>query len=47
MFTFKRLIGSSLFGFVLPGTVLTQESRAPIQKPGEAGAPILTAPNNY
>ena len=44
MFKFKRLIGSSLFVFVLAGTVLTQESRAPIQKPGEAGAPILAGP---
>jgi len=44
MFTFKRLIGSSLFVFVLACTALTQESRTPIQKPGEADAPTLVAP---
>ena len=45
MFTFKRLIGSSLFVFVLAGTVLTQESRAPIEMPREpvASGPLVTA----
>ena len=44
MFTFKRLIGSSLVVFVLAGVVLTQERRTPIQTPEEAVAPMPVAP---
>jgi len=35
MFTLKRLIGGSLFVFVLAGTALAQENRAPIETPRE------------
>ena len=46
MFTLKRLIGGSLFVFVLAGTALAQEIRAPIDTPREpvpAAAPLVTA----
>jgi len=44
MFTFKRLLGSSLFVLVLAGTVLTQEIRTTRQAPGEAVAPLPAGP---
>ena len=44
MFTLKRLIGGSLFVFVLAGTALAQENRAPIDKLREAVAPVPAAP---
>ena len=44
MFTLKRLIGGSLFVFVLAGTALAQEIRAPIDTPREPVAPIPAAP---
>lgn len=48
MFALKRLIGSSLFVFVLAATALAQESRAPIDNPREpvptaTAAPLVTA----
>ena len=44
MFACKRLIGSSLFVFVLAGTVLTQEIRTTRLAPGEAVAPMPAGP---
>jgi hypothetical protein len=44
MFTLKRLIGGSLFVFVLAGTALAQENRAPIETPREPVAPASAAP---
>ena len=44
MFTLKRFIGGSLFVFVLAGTALAQENRAPIETPREPVAPTPAAP---
>src|SRR5688572_6434369 len=47
MFTLKRLIGGSLFVFVLAGATLAQENRAPVDTPREPvpvpAAPLVTA----
>src|SRR5688572_8646655 len=44
MFSFKRLVASSFFVFVLAGFALAQEDRAPIDNPREPVATIPTAP---
>ena len=45
MFTLKRLVGASLFLFVLAGTTLAQENQAPINTPREpvTSGPLVTA----
>ncbi|MCA1606372.1 MAG: hypothetical protein LC775_13080, partial [Acidobacteria bacterium] len=45
MFTLKRFVGGSLFAFILAGTALAQENRAPINNPQESvpAAPLVKA----